>query len=143
MYKKRVITVVDEPRVRKFLEAVFHREGFLVSPAAPCVDPICPEDCNLNCCTPEDTPDLAVFEVIVPRSCCGIEAAHKALQRWPGVKILLTSASSSDAWPGDAASLLNALPADACAFLKKPFTLGQLRESVQSLFREVPAAVRG
>jgi DNA-binding response OmpR family regulator len=130
---RRITVLADEPRILKFLTLALQAEGFLVHSAAPCIQPECPEDCALSCCDGGNVPDLAIFEVILARTCCGIEAAHKALRRWPHVKILLTSASSRDSWPAGAAALFDTLPDESCAFLPKPFTMPMLRAAVNDL----------
>ena len=84
-------------------------------------------------CPRRDPPDLFVFDVVVPWDCSGVELAHKALRRWPGVKILLTSATPYEFWSDRVRSLFGSLPEGACAFLPKPFTAKQLAAVVDAL----------
>ena len=90
-------------------------------------------DCNLKCYLGQDRLDLMVFDVLVDRACTGVEAAQKALQQFPGVKILLTSATAPHVWSDSARLLLDTLPKSSCAFLPKPFTTQQLRTAVTAM----------
>ena len=74
-----------------------------------------------------------VLDVLVLGYCSGFETAQEALQRRPGVKILLTSTSPKAMWPADAVNLFDKLPRGSCAFLPKPFTSVQLRTAVYDL----------
>jgi hypothetical protein len=74
-----------------------------------------------------------IFDVLIDRDCTGVEAAHKALERFPGVKILLTSATPREVWPDSARLLFGTLPGHSCAFLSKPFTVQQLRAALAAL----------
>jgi len=78
-------------------------------------------------------PDLMILDVLVDRACTGVEAAHNALQRFPGVKILLTSAIPPQVWPDSVRLLFETLPEHSCTFLSKPFTAQQLNAAVAAL----------
>ena len=106
---------------------------FDVQDVAPCVQPKEPADCKLECYPDQEHPDLMILDVVVDRDCNGVEAAQKALQRFPGVKILLTSATPPLVWPDSARLLFDTLPKSSCAFLSKPFTPQQLRATVTAL----------
>jgi DNA-binding NtrC family response regulator len=130
---KSVFILAEDPLIRNVVSAMFVQNGFAVNEAPQCVCPGSASDCDLLCCSTATRPDLVMLEVIVHRACSGVESAQKILRRWPGVRVLLTSASSSDMWPGNAATLFNELPGELCAFLAKPFTIGQLKEKVEHL----------
>jgi CheY-like chemotaxis protein len=130
---KRIALSFQEPIIRNFFRSVLQGPGFLVQDVAPCIQPSDAADCILECWSDHERPDLMVFDVVVDRACTGVEAAQKALQRFPGVKILLTSATPPAVWPDPAPLLFAALPENSCAFLSKPFTAQQLRATVEAL----------
>jgi CheY-like chemotaxis protein len=138
----RIAVVADEPIVRELLQAIFLSRGFQVSPCGPCVQPEVASECVLECLSNDVTPDLIVLEVLVPRSCSGIEAAHKALRLWPQVKILLISASLRQHLGQDAVELLCKLPSESYIFLAKPFTAPQVNTAVDALLLGVTKEVR-
>lgn len=138
---KQITVVVDEPQVRALILRLLHRELALIHEAGPCERPECPEQCDLRCCSDDSIPDLVVLEVIVPRSCSGVEAGSKALKRWPKVKLLFISASPPDMWPEQAAELLNSLPSKSYMLLPKPFTAQQFHRAVSGLLDSAPVAV--
>ncbi len=78
-------------------------------------------------------PDVLVAEVILPRSYNGVCAAQKALHLWPGVKVLLISASPVEAWPDSAANLFMQLPIGTFAFLPKPFSVQKFGDALDAL----------
>ena len=127
---KHVCLVFHEPLIRNLVHAILARTDFTVNDIPACVESEVPHECNLRCCADHPEPDLLVMEVITPRRCSGVDAAHQALRRWPGVKVLLTSASSMDVWPTVDAQLFSALPSGSCAFLSKPFTRSRLLSAV-------------
>lgn len=125
--------LVDEPLVRNVVHAILTRRGFLVNEVSVCVKPEVAGKCDLECCADLGNIDLMIVEVLVPRCCSGIEAARKVLRRWPGVRILLTSASPAEIWPADDANLFSNLPKSSCRFLPKPFTAFQLQSAIEEL----------
>ena len=129
---KRALLVEDDPMVRNVVEACLRRAGFETLNAEPCVNPGVTSDCDLRCYSDDARPDVVVA-VLLPRACSGIEAAFKALRRWAGVKILLTSTLPPDAWPENAAQLFRTLPTDSYIFLAKPFTPAQLNSALVQL----------
>jgi hypothetical protein len=97
------------------------------------VKPGRPESCDLACGAHHESPRVVIIEVVIPRSCSGIEAARKALLRWPGVKILLTSATPASYWPPEAQAIFAELPRSSYCFLPKPFTVRQVEAALEEL----------
>ncbi len=120
--------------VRQVVHSILLRKGFIVYDVALCVRPESADCCEVECAG-RSSPDLMVIEVLVPRSCTGIQVARKALRRWPNVKVLLTSASPRELWPSDSAHELAGLLGKSCAFLPKPFTSFQLEDAIARLLR--------
>jgi DNA-binding NtrC family response regulator len=137
---KRVVISSLEPSIEELIRQILESSNFLVQGAGSCVKPHDPAECMLDCCNGLIPPDLLVLDVIVDRACSGVEAAEKALRRWPGVKILLVSATPSDVWPPAAQQILPALPKQSYSFLFKPFTPQQLLRSVNTLFATIAPA---
>lgn len=129
----RILVVEDEPEVRRLLLAMVKWCGHDVCAAGPCLKPEVPHECNLSCCDTQCAPDLAVIAVIAPRHCSGVEAAMKAVAKWPSVKVLLISASPVSAWPASEQVRLLSLPTNCYSFLPKPFTVVDLKGAVQHL----------
>ena len=115
------------------IHAMLRDRDFDIQDISACVRPNETDDCKLECYSTQEPPDLVILDVIVDRDCSGVDAAHKALERFPGVKILLTSATPPLVWPDSARLRFNALPQNCCAFVLKPFTPQQLHETVTAL----------
>ena len=131
---RRIVISIQEPTVRNPVRSILKRTGAVVHEIAPCVKPDSAGDCELECYPDQGSPDVMIFDVLVERACSGVEAAQKALQRFPGLKILLISATPPEIWPVSVRSLFGNLPTDSCAFLPKPFTANQLNVAVDALF---------
>lgn len=129
----RILIVVDEPLVRNVVRAMLERKGFVLDDVSLCIKPRDADSCELKCFESCDEPHLIIIEIILPRACSGVRVANKALRRWPGVKILLTSASPRELWSADAAHSFEALPSGSCAFLAKPFTVCQMDAAIKRL----------
>jgi DNA-binding NtrC family response regulator len=130
---KCISLFVEEPLVRQAMHAMLRDADIELHDVPPCVHPKDHASCYLECCQNHPEPDLIIVEIIAPRSCSGIQSSQKLLRRWPGVKLLLISASPKQMWPGDAAMRFEELPSRSCAFLAKPFTVTQLRSAVDKL----------
>jgi DNA-binding NtrC family response regulator len=124
--------VVETPAVLDVLRMGLARNGYTAQEWSPCLRAEVPGDCSQ--CFPQDArPDLMVIEVLLPRCCSGIQVAEKALQRWPEVKILLTSATPVSGWPFPVQRAFRALPEGSVAFLAKPFITSQFFEAIDAL----------
>jgi len=130
---KRIILSIQEPIISTVVHSMLRDRDFDIQDIGACVRPNEADDCKLECFSNEERPDLLILDVVIDRDCTGVEAAHKALQRFPGVKILLTSATPPLVWPDSARVLFDALPAHGWAFLSKPFTAQQLHAAVTAL----------
>ena len=130
---KRASLLIDEPYVLNVVRSMLEHHGFAVEGFAACLQPGLPHECELGCRTEHAAPDLIVVEILLPRCCTGVDAARKALRQWPGVKVLLTSASPREMWPEDAVNAFASLPAMSCGFLAKPFTTQQLYAAIDDL----------
>ncbi len=128
-----MLLLIEEPVIRRVFHTMLQSEGFQLLDVPPCVRPDDSAACGLECCANQPKPNLLIAEVIIPRGCSGIEAAHKFLRRCPDVKILLISASPRDMWPGDAAARFGELPSDSCSFLAKPFARSTLLDAIDRL----------
>ncbi len=133
MTPRNVLMLVDDPIVRRFLTVVMERHGCRVVAFGPCVEPRVAGGCELACCADGVTPDVVVLEIIAPRLCSGTEAAHKALRRWPGIKLLLTSTTARSDWDTDVIQQFDSLPPDAYVFLPKPFAAPELQAALRAL----------
>jgi DNA-binding NtrC family response regulator len=126
-----VFIVLEEPIVRSFVYDVLTAEGFHVNDFSGHIESD-GADCYLKQYS-DRTPDLAVIDVILRGAYSGIDVSQKALRRWPRVRILLTSGSTSDTWPLSVATRFTELPRSAFAFLPMPFSASQLRAAAVEL----------
>ena len=130
---KRITLSIQERMVRDVIHSMLRAHDFDVQDIAPCVQPNETADCMLECYPDQERPDLMILDVMVDRACTGVEVAQKALQQFPSVKILLTSATPPLVWPDSARLLFDTLRGNSCAFLSKPFTAQQLHTAIAAL----------
>ena len=131
----RALVIEDNLEVRRFLEDALRMAGFQVLTVRPCVEPIVPADCELECCSSSERPDVLVAAVISPNHCSGIDDIEKARRRWGHVKALLISATPPDCWPANMGLRFEGLPAGSYGFLSKPFTAAELNSAVLQLLQ--------
>jgi len=137
------MVIVNEPLIRKLVVSILAGKGFNVKEIPACFRPEMLDDCSLECCSDLAAPHVLLAEVIPSRGPSAMDMAHKALRRWPGVKVLLTSATPNASWPANTARMFASFPSGSCAFLPKPFSASQLRSAVEDLIRLSRSVARG
>ncbi len=116
----RILLVEDEPGIRALIAKTLERQGYAVTECSAAEQ-------ALGIST---EPGALVTDLSLP-GMSGRELAATLRQRWPGLRTLFISGYTNDA-ELDRQIGSDALPAGT-AFLAKPFTTGQLAESLRLL----------
>lgn len=87
----------------------------------------------------EWSPEIVVQDLLLPGGMDGVETTRRVLQRWPGVKVIVLTAST------DEARMMGALRAGAVGYVRKDAEPERLLEAVRTVARgrsnyDVPAA---
>ena len=112
--KSRVLVVEDDPFIRMDLAAMVEDAGFDVFEASDADEAVTVLEC-------QPAIQLLVTDIDMPGSMDGLELARMTRDRWPPVKIIVTSGRIRPA-EGD-------LPGDA-QFLTKPISTRQLEAAL-------------
>ncbi len=113
-----VLVVEDDEHVRRIVIETLTRRGYAVTPAVNGRDAL-----NLAM-TRSHAPDLIVTDIIMPEM-NGRELVRRLRERWPGVRVLFTTAYAVDEMTGNAASDLPG------RLLRKPFIPNELGAAVR------------
>ncbi|MEE4452941.1 response regulator [Novosphingobium resinovorum] len=115
--KRRVLLVEDEAIIRLIGSDALEDAGYEVLDAASA-------DEALRILETIDDVAIVFTDIRMPGSMDGLELARLVHERWPDIRLLITS---GDTWPP------RALIPDEGRFIAKPYELGQLRCEVSRL----------
>ena len=114
--KARLLLIEDEQKVRTLLEFVLSREGWLVDIAGTGIEGIRRLERSL--------PDLIMLDIAMPEMDGWAVLARRAAEpAWSEIPVVAMSADHREAE--------TALELGATAFLPKPFTLDELRDTLR------------
>jgi CheY-like chemotaxis protein len=124
----------DEFDVRCILRLILEQRAYSVSETTSAAKAV--EMCIAN------RPDLLIADVNLPVS-SGIDVALELRSKVPAVKVILTSGAPLDCLDEQQAAQLQDLPSDSMRFLRKPFTVADVFETVDSLISRIaPRSMR-
>lgn len=126
---KTVVLVDDEDLVRRLVSRVLEREGYRVLEAATGEE-------GLEILSNGDKIDLLLTDVTLP-GMNGVELGRQALEERSDLKLVCMSGSGEEEIVSD---LLARAGAGTAAFLSKPFSTGELVETVNRMLDNVPGA---
>jgi len=118
-----VLVVEDSTPVRKLTVRLLKKLGYAVSMAANGAEALAALDSA-------DRFDLILSDVVLPGGISGVDLVTEAVQRRPGLKILLMSGYARD--PVDANGQLRS----GVRFLSKPFRMDELARAVRSALED-------
>ncbi len=124
----RILLTEDDEAVRAFVARALELDGHNVDTACDGVEAL--ESLVLN----DGDYDLLVSDVKMPMM-DGIQLAHNAADRWPGMRILLMTGFADQR---ERAEDLSKIIRDV---VTKPFTLKEIRAAVTGAARDAPEAV--
>jgi len=116
-----ILVVEDEDRVRRFACRILRQSGYVVFDAADA-------DQALRILESEHGIDLLFSDIMMPGTMTGTELSHIAKERWPRLKVLLTT--GYDASAGTERDLV-------APILRKPYSVDALSDNIARLLRRV------
>lgn len=125
---EHILVVEDEPLLRRFVVAMCEKLGYRVSEA---------DHGEQALAVLRATPEIALLftDVVMPGSLSGKDLADRALQGFPGLRVLLTSGYAENT------VLQNGRLEEGVHFLAKPYELRDLAEKLRLVFAAHPLAV--
>ncbi len=123
---KTVVLVDDEDLVRRLVSRVLEGEGYRVIPFTTAED-------GLAVLSNGERVDLLLTDVTLP-GMNGVELARRALEQRRDLKLICMSGSGEE----DLVTDLLVRAAGATAFLSKPFSTGELVETVNRILDTAP-----
>jgi len=128
---KTVVLVEDDDLVRRLVSRVLEREGYRVLGATSGEE-------GLELLSRTRTADLLLTDVTLPGKVDGLELSRRALKARSDLKLVCMSGYGAEDMASDLLSI-----ASTAVFLSKPFTTGELVETVNRLLDVAPAAPNG
>lgn len=122
---QHVLVVEDDPMLRRFVVALVERLRYRVSQA---------ENGEQALEILRQRPDIALLfsDVVMPGQMSGKDLAERALQEFPGLRLLFTSGYSENA------IIHNGRLDEGVQFLAKPYHLRELGEKLRNVFATTP-----
>jgi len=130
MASQTILVVDDEPGIRLYLKRLLGNAGFVVRTAADGDEAVAAIEA--------DPPDLVILDVMVDgRDGYEICETIKKNPARAGIKVVMLSAKSRSI------EIEKGMALGADAYLTKPFSMDELRDTVRGLLNGVPAGEPG
>ncbi|UFH51017.1 response regulator [Pseudomonas sp. KNUC1026] len=125
MAKRRVMVVEDEPIIREFVCELLSAEGYEIEDYESA-------DEAFGCLKDHaDKIDLLITDIRMPGELDGADLTNLVLDQWPSIRVIVMSGHETPETAGIASRV---------AFLPKPWSIGQLIDSVQDVTAFQPVA---
>jgi DNA-binding NtrC family response regulator len=118
MIQARILVVDDEPQIRSLLRSLLSGQGYQVTEAGDGVE-------ALSLCEQGSSFDLLLTDIVMPRM-DGLQLSEKIASRFPAVRVLYMSGRC------EIEKVATHVRQFGFGFIKKPFEIQELSESVRS-----------
>ncbi|MGA2327837.1 MAG: response regulator [Bryobacteraceae bacterium] len=119
MERTRILVVDDEPEIRALLRSLLSRKGYEIAVACDGVE-------ALSLCQEGSTLDLLLTDVVMPRM-DGVQLAEKVSTLYPAARVLYMSGKC------EIDAIQRRGCKTGCGFIRKPFEIGRLGQTIQTL----------